>query len=177
MSAAGHLNPAVPKPAHIPDELVYDYDAYRDPELLADPSKRIARMGDHESAQRPKARGQIPGWHRTRVIPPCMLVGHTQPGVKLRGYRIELRLVGRRRRLPLQESVVFAVPPTLSADADRTVASARSPLRAVDLRERETIYRCGFSNGVLSQGSTQLQEVRALCALLGLSYFGRLPML
>jgi hypothetical protein len=43
MSAAGHLNPAVPKPAHIPDELVYDYDAYRDPELLADPSKRIAR--------------------------------------------------------------------------------------------------------------------------------------
>jgi cytochrome P450 len=34
----------VPKPAHIPDRLVYDYDAYRDPELLADPFKRIARM-------------------------------------------------------------------------------------------------------------------------------------
>ena len=44
MSAAVPLSPSVPKPAHIPDGLVYDYDAYRDPELLADPSKRIARM-------------------------------------------------------------------------------------------------------------------------------------
>jgi cytochrome P450 len=38
------LSPAVLKPAHIPDELVYDYDAYRDPELLADPWVRIERM-------------------------------------------------------------------------------------------------------------------------------------
>ena len=44
MSAAGPSSPAVPKPAHIPDRLVYDYDAYRDPELLEDPSKRIGRM-------------------------------------------------------------------------------------------------------------------------------------
>jgi len=38
------MSAAVPKPAHIPDGLVYDYDAYRDPELLADPLKRIGRM-------------------------------------------------------------------------------------------------------------------------------------
>jgi cytochrome P450 len=44
MSVAVPLSPAVPKPTHIPDGLVYDYDAYRDPELLADPSKRIGRM-------------------------------------------------------------------------------------------------------------------------------------
>jgi cytochrome P450 len=44
MSAAVPLSPAVPKPAHIPDGLVYDYDAYRDPELLTDPAKRIGRM-------------------------------------------------------------------------------------------------------------------------------------
>ena len=44
MSAADLLSPAVPKPPHIPDHLVYDYDAYRDPELLADPSTRIGRM-------------------------------------------------------------------------------------------------------------------------------------
>ncbi|HTV96229.1 MAG TPA: cytochrome P450 [Steroidobacteraceae bacterium] len=43
MSAAP-MSPVVPKPAHVPDGLVYDYDAYRDPELLADPSSRIARM-------------------------------------------------------------------------------------------------------------------------------------
>ena len=44
MSAAVDLSPAVPKPSHVPDALVYDYDAYRDPELMADPLKRIARM-------------------------------------------------------------------------------------------------------------------------------------
>jgi cytochrome P450 len=38
------MSPVVPKPPHIPDALVYDYDAYRDPELLADAFKRIARM-------------------------------------------------------------------------------------------------------------------------------------
>jgi cytochrome P450 len=44
MSAAVPLSPTVPKPAHIPDALVYDFDAYRDPGLLADPSKRIGQM-------------------------------------------------------------------------------------------------------------------------------------
>jgi cytochrome P450 len=44
MSAAVQMSPVVPKPAHIPDALVYDYDAYRDPELLQDAFKRIARM-------------------------------------------------------------------------------------------------------------------------------------
>jgi cytochrome P450 len=38
------MSPVVPKPAHVPDALVYDYDPYRDPELLADAFKRIARM-------------------------------------------------------------------------------------------------------------------------------------
>jgi cytochrome P450 len=44
MSAAVQLSPAVPKPAHVPDALVYDFDAYRDPGLLADPAQRIAQM-------------------------------------------------------------------------------------------------------------------------------------
>lgn len=44
MSTAPQLTPAVPKPAHVPDALVYDFDAYRDPELIADAPKRIARM-------------------------------------------------------------------------------------------------------------------------------------
>ena len=44
MSAAAQLTPAVPKPAHVPDALVYDFDAYRDPGLLANPHERIARM-------------------------------------------------------------------------------------------------------------------------------------
>jgi cytochrome P450 len=44
MSAAAPLSPTVPKPAHIPDALVYDFDAYLDPGLLADPARRIAQM-------------------------------------------------------------------------------------------------------------------------------------
>jgi cytochrome P450 len=44
MSATVLSSPVMPKPAHIPDSLVYDYDAYHDPELLADPAKRIGRM-------------------------------------------------------------------------------------------------------------------------------------
>ena len=44
MSAAAPLSPATPKPTHIPDSLVYDFDAYRDPGLLADAPKRIAQM-------------------------------------------------------------------------------------------------------------------------------------
>ena len=44
MNATAPLSPAVPKPAHIPDSVVYDFDAYRDPGLLTDPVKRIAEM-------------------------------------------------------------------------------------------------------------------------------------
>ncbi len=44
MNAVAPLSPAVPKPAHIPDSAVYDFDAYRDPGLLVDPVKRIAEM-------------------------------------------------------------------------------------------------------------------------------------
>src|SRR5260370_609256 len=44
MSAVAPLSPTVPKPAHIPDAAVYDFDAYRDPGLLADPVKRIAEL-------------------------------------------------------------------------------------------------------------------------------------
>ena len=44
MSAAVPLSATVAKPAHVPDALVYDFDAYRDPALLADPSKRIGQM-------------------------------------------------------------------------------------------------------------------------------------
>jgi cytochrome P450 len=35
------LSPAVPKPAHIPDSVVYDFDMFRDPAYLADPHHRI----------------------------------------------------------------------------------------------------------------------------------------
>jgi hypothetical protein len=44
MSDVVQPNPTLIKPAHIPDALIYDFDAYRDPELLRDPSQRIARM-------------------------------------------------------------------------------------------------------------------------------------
>jgi cytochrome P450 len=44
MSAAASLSPTVPKPAHVPDSLVYDFDAYRDPGILADPAKRVPQM-------------------------------------------------------------------------------------------------------------------------------------
>jgi cytochrome P450 len=44
MSAAAPLSSTVPKPAHVPDSLVYDFDAYRDAGLLADAPKRIAQM-------------------------------------------------------------------------------------------------------------------------------------
>jgi cytochrome P450 len=44
MNAVALLSPAVPKPAHIPDSAVYDFDAYQDPGLLADPVKRIAEL-------------------------------------------------------------------------------------------------------------------------------------
>jgi cytochrome P450 len=44
MSAVAPLSPAVPQPAHVPDSVVYDFDAYRDPGLLAEPMTRIAEI-------------------------------------------------------------------------------------------------------------------------------------
>jgi cytochrome P450 len=44
MSAVAPMNPLTPKPSHVPDALVYDFDAYRDPGLLANPQQRIALM-------------------------------------------------------------------------------------------------------------------------------------
>jgi cytochrome P450 len=41
MSAAASVSPAVPKPAHVPDSLVYDFDMFRDPAYVADPHRRI----------------------------------------------------------------------------------------------------------------------------------------
>lgn len=35
------LSPAVPKPAHIPDAVVYDFDMFADPAYVADPHQRI----------------------------------------------------------------------------------------------------------------------------------------
>ncbi|MBB5686745.1 cytochrome P450 [Sphingobium boeckii] len=35
------LSPAMPKPAHVPDALVYDFDLHADPGLLADPHARL----------------------------------------------------------------------------------------------------------------------------------------
>jgi cytochrome P450 len=37
-------SPQVAKPSHVRDSVVYDFDAYRDPGLLANPSRRIAEM-------------------------------------------------------------------------------------------------------------------------------------
>ena len=41
MSQAATLTPAVPKPEHVPDAVVYDFDMFADPGLLADPHERI----------------------------------------------------------------------------------------------------------------------------------------
>lgn len=38
------LSPAAPKPDHVPDALVYDFDVHADPGLLADPHARILDM-------------------------------------------------------------------------------------------------------------------------------------
>src|SRR5688572_7866117 len=40
------LTPAVPKPAHVPNELVYDLDLLFDPGLLSDPHKRLRQILD-----------------------------------------------------------------------------------------------------------------------------------
>jgi len=44
MSAAPELSPAVPRPEHVPESLVYDFDLFRDPGLLADPHARVIQM-------------------------------------------------------------------------------------------------------------------------------------
>src|SRR5262245_12471218 len=42
MSAAPNkASPAVPKPAHVPDALVYDFDMFHDPAYVADPHERV----------------------------------------------------------------------------------------------------------------------------------------
>ena len=41
MTEAAKLSPAVPKPAHVPDALVYDFDMFHDPAYVADPHKRV----------------------------------------------------------------------------------------------------------------------------------------
>ena len=41
MTEAASLSPAVSKPAHVPDSVVYDFDMFRDPAYVADPHKRI----------------------------------------------------------------------------------------------------------------------------------------
>jgi cytochrome P450 len=38
------LSPIVPKPAHVPDEAVYDFDMYLDPALLRDPHERVREL-------------------------------------------------------------------------------------------------------------------------------------
>ena len=37
-------NPLTPRPAHIPEEAVYDFDMYRDPALLQDPHERVRQL-------------------------------------------------------------------------------------------------------------------------------------
>lgn len=41
MSGAATLSPAVPKPDHVPDHLVYDFDLFNDPGLKADAHARV----------------------------------------------------------------------------------------------------------------------------------------
>lgn len=41
MTEAASLSPAVPQPDHVPDSVVYDFDMFHDPGLVADPHKRI----------------------------------------------------------------------------------------------------------------------------------------
>ena len=44
MSAAPQLSPAVAKPAHVPDALVYDFDLFADPSLLATGYDRVLEI-------------------------------------------------------------------------------------------------------------------------------------
>lgn len=41
---ADGLSPAVPKPAHVPDAAVYDFDMFLDPGLLRDPHERVREL-------------------------------------------------------------------------------------------------------------------------------------
>jgi cytochrome P450 len=41
MNQAAALSPAVPRPAHVPEAAVYDFDMFMDPGLMADPHVRI----------------------------------------------------------------------------------------------------------------------------------------
>ncbi len=41
MNHAATLSPAVPRPAHVPEAAVYDFDMFMDPAFLADPHDRI----------------------------------------------------------------------------------------------------------------------------------------
>jgi len=41
MTDVATLSPVVPKPAHVPDAAVYDFDMFRDPQYVADPHRRI----------------------------------------------------------------------------------------------------------------------------------------
>ncbi len=47
MSRPATLSPAVPKPDHVPDALVYDFDLFNDPELLARGYDRIAEIAQN----------------------------------------------------------------------------------------------------------------------------------
>ena len=44
MSGAATLSPAVPKPEHVPDQLVYDFDMFADPGLKADAHARVLEL-------------------------------------------------------------------------------------------------------------------------------------
>ncbi|MGO9932593.1 MAG: cytochrome P450 [Steroidobacteraceae bacterium] len=41
MSEASALRPQVPKPSHVPDSLVYEFDFHHDPALMQDPHRRV----------------------------------------------------------------------------------------------------------------------------------------
>ena len=41
MSNVATLSAAVPRPAHVPESLMYDFDMHRDPAYVADPHQRI----------------------------------------------------------------------------------------------------------------------------------------
>jgi len=42
MSYAATLSPAAPRPAHIPERAVYDFDIFPDPAFLADPQQAFS---------------------------------------------------------------------------------------------------------------------------------------
>ena len=44
MADAASVSPAVPKPAHVPDSLVYDFDLFADPAYLANPHARLLEL-------------------------------------------------------------------------------------------------------------------------------------